>query len=103
MIAIRKERRSRKFIEQLSCTLVWFSGLGALLVLVDPVITLVLTNGTTITLGGKGFSDQFKGAVVTLILVAGFTAVTGYWLGAAHHQVPPLSNREDENADEAVK
>ncbi len=93
----RKERRNRHFIEALSCTLVWFSGLGALLVLVDPVVTYPMANGAVIKLGGSGFSDQFKGAVVTLILVAGFTAVTGYWLGAANQQTTqPDEPREPE-------
>jgi len=59
------------------------SSIGAILVLVDPVITFALMNGTTIHIGGNGFSDQLKGAVVSLILVSGFAAVIGYWLGAS--------------------
>lgn len=76
--------QSRRFIERLSCILVVFSAIGAMLVLVDPVLTLQLGNGNTLKIGGEGFADQMKGAVLTLILVAGFTAVVQYWLGASN-------------------
>ena len=75
---------SRRFIERLSCLLIVFSAFGALFVLVDPVLTLQLGNGHSIKIGGEGFDDQMKGAVLMLILVAGFTAVVQYWLGASN-------------------
>ena len=83
MPPIPDRRKSGKFIESLSLLLVIASSLGALLVLVDPVIALKTDAGTIIKLGGEGFSDQIKGAVVALILVAGFSAVVSYWLGSS--------------------
>lgn len=78
------ERRVSRYIEKLSMVLVVVSSIGAILVLVDPVISFAFTGGTTIKIGGTGFSDQLKGAVVSLILVGGFSAVISYWLGASN-------------------
>ncbi len=79
------ERRGHgEFIEKMSMTIIVMAGLGTLLVLIDPVITIVLESGTTIKLGGNGFADQFKGSVLTLIVASGFAAVIGYWLGASN-------------------
>ncbi len=75
---------SRRFIERLSCLLVVFSAAGAALVLLDPVLSFALPSGTAIKLGGNGFSDQMKGAVIMLVLIAGFSAVVSYWLGASN-------------------
>ena len=77
------ERRSGAFIERLSCLLVVFSALGAALVLIDPMFAIEFGGGTMIKIGGNGFSDQLKGAVVMLVLIAGFTATVNYWLGAS--------------------
>lgn len=74
----------RCFVRWLSLVLVIVSSIGAMIVLIDPVITFVQTSGTTIKIGGEGFSDQLKGAVVSLILVAGFASVITYWLGASN-------------------
>lgn len=76
--------QSRRFVERLSCVLVVFSAFGALYVLIDPVLSFKLANGNTFSLGGNGFADQMKGAVLMLILIAGFTAVVNYWLGASN-------------------
>lgn len=76
--------QSRRFVERLSCVLVVFSAIGAMIVLIDPVLSINLGNGNSIKIGGEGFADQMKGAVLTLILVAGFTAVVNYWLGASN-------------------
>lgn len=85
------ERRSgdasvgdRCFVRWLSLTLVIVSSIGAMIVLIDPVITFAVSDGSTIKIGGTGFSDQLKGAVVSLILVSGFAAVIAYWLGASN-------------------
>lgn len=75
---------SRRFVERLSCLLIIFSAIGAMLVLIDPILTINLGNGNSVKIGGEGFDDQMKGAVLTLILVAGFTAVVNYWLGASN-------------------
>lgn len=74
----------RCFVRWLSLVLVIVSSLGAMIVLVDPVVTFVQPDGGSIKIGGTGFSDQLKGAVVSLILVAGFASVITYWLGASN-------------------
>lgn len=73
-----------KFIERLSTILVVVSAIGAGLVLVDPIFVIQFEGGTAMHVGGSGFSDQLKGAVVMLILVSGFAAVISYWLGASN-------------------
>jgi hypothetical protein len=83
----RSDRRKPIFIERLSMTLVIVSAIGAILVLVDPVIQFQLPSGTIMKFGGDGFSDQLKGAVISLILVSGFAAVISYWLGASNQGV----------------
>ncbi len=75
---------NKQFVERLSCILVLVSSLGAMLVLVDPVVVLTTSSGTIFKIGGTGFSDQLKGAVISLILVSGFAAVIAYWLGASN-------------------
>ena len=77
----RRTRSQNQFIEYLSAFLVTFSAFGALLILVDPVITFTTDAGTVIKLGGDGFAEQMKGAVIMLILISGFTAVVSYWIG----------------------
>ena len=77
------DKKQGKFIERLSFWLVLFSAAGAFLVLLDPIVTFAWENGTSIKIGGQGFADQMKGAVVMLVLIAGFTAVVQYWLGAS--------------------
>jgi hypothetical protein len=83
----RSDRRKPIFIERLSMTLVVVSAIGAILVLIDPVIQFQLQSGTVMKFGGEGFSDQLKGAVISLILVSGFAAVISYWLGASNQGV----------------
>lgn len=76
------ERRAGKFTEVLSHFMVRVSALGAAWVLIDLRLDLVFS-GHHIQIGGAGFSDQLKGAVIALILVSGYTAVKEYWLGAS--------------------
>lgn len=78
------ERPPNKYIERLSTMLVVLASIGTVIVLIDPVIFFALQTGTTIKFGGNGFSDQLKGAVVSLILVSGFAGVIAYWLGASN-------------------
>ena len=80
---IERRASAGKFLEWLSLILVFGSGTGAMFVLIDPVITFQTAAGTIIKIGGEGFSDQLKGAVVSMILVSGFAAVITYWLGAS--------------------
>ena len=71
-----------RFTERLSLLMVTVASLGAFLVLIDPKLTLQLA-GQAIVLGGGGFSADLKGAVVSLILIGGWTAVKEYWLGSS--------------------
>ncbi len=79
----KPDRRSRQFIETISLILITFSILGGFLVLIDPVVSWKTVSGVSISIGGGGFGDQLKGAVIQSILFGGFTGVVGYWLGAS--------------------
>ena len=50
--------------------------------LADPVFTLSWW-GQVVKLGGEGFSEQLKGAVVQTLLIGGWSAVLMYWIGAS--------------------
>lgn len=73
-------RINGKFTERLSLIVTTTAALGGFLVLLDPKIALNVL-GQTFEFGGEGFSSELKGAVVTIMLLGGWTAVTGYWLG----------------------
>ena len=75
-----EDRRLSKFPERLSTHVVWVAAIGAFLVLLDPRVAFTIA-GQTIAFGGEGFSAELKGAVITIMLIGGWTAVTGYWLG----------------------
>ena len=79
-----EDRKPRKFTERLSWFMVIAAALGALLVLIDPFFAFKLGN-TEIAFGGK-FSADLKGAVISAILIGGWTAVKEYWLGASAGQ-----------------
>lgn len=94
------ERRRSAFPERLSYVIVTIASLGAFWVLIDPQITGSLL-GLTISLGTKsGFSPDLKGAIITSILVGGFSAVTGWVYGASKTQtnVPPPQPPEKPDA-----
>ena len=76
------ERRARKFTEQLSMFMVAVAALGAFLVLIDPKFVITVF-GQEIAIGGDGFSADLKGAVISAILIGGWTAVKEFWLGAS--------------------
>lgn len=76
------DRRAGKFSERLSVIVIITAALGAFAVLVDPKITLTL-GGQIIILGGDGFSSELKGAVITIMLIGGWTAVMNFWLGSS--------------------
>lgn len=76
------DRRKSVFPERLSIRVIWIAGVGAFLVLLDPSITLTFY-GQVIKLGGDGFSSELKGAVITIMLIGGWTAVMSFWLGAS--------------------
>ena len=76
------DRRASSFIERLSWFMAWMAALGGMYVILDPVITLKFS-WADIKVGGEGFSEQLKGAVVALILVEGWKAVKEFWLGAS--------------------
>lgn len=80
---MQDRRTASRFTEKISLILIIISSIGAILILVDPIIAWQTPGGMAIKFGGGGFSDQLKGAVVMLMLIGGFTAVVNFWLGAS--------------------
>lgn len=79
---IGSERRAAgPFQERLSLFMVIVAALGAAWVLVDPKLT-VPVGDVVVNLGG-GFSNDLKGAVISAILIGGWSAVKEYWLGSS--------------------
>ena|SRR3990167_1985320 len=78
---MQQERRAGKFTERISLFMARVSAAGAALVLLAPTLSFTFS-GQTIVIGGA-FSDDLKGAVIGLILVAGWTAIKEYWLGSS--------------------
>jgi hypothetical protein len=76
------ERRAGRFTERLSMFMCVVAAMGAAAVLLDPKFTFNVA-GQTIAIGGDGFSADLKGAVITAILISGWTAVKEFWLGAS--------------------
>lgn len=76
------ERRAGRFTERLSMFMVITAALGAFMVLIDPRWTGEFF-GVKLSFGGEGFSADLKGAVISAILIGGWTAVKEYWLGAS--------------------
>lgn len=77
------ERRTGGFTEKLSWFMAIVAALGGIYVILDPVITIEGGEWGSIRLGGDGFAEQLKGAVVALILIEGWKAVKEYWLGSS--------------------
>lgn len=76
------ERRSPQFTERLSWFMALVAAFGGIYVILDPVITFDVSWGS-VKIGGEGFSEQLKGAVVAMILIEGWKAVKEYWLGSS--------------------
>jgi hypothetical protein len=76
------ERRAGRFTERLSLLMVIVAAIGGFFVLLDPRFTIPIGD-VTLAIGGTGFSQELKGAVVTIMLIGGWTAVKEYWLGAS--------------------
>lgn len=75
-----ERRRSGDFIERLSYVLIIGAFVGGYIVLLD--IKFVLDIGDQIIeIGGDGFSPEVKGVVLQSMLISGFAAVVGFWLG----------------------
>lgn len=79
---IERRKGTSRYTERLSTFMVVTAALGGVYVLLDPVFTLTLW-GQSVKIGGEGFSADLKGAVVSLILIGGWTAVKEFWLGAS--------------------
>ena len=76
------ERRASKFTERLSLFMVRVAAIGAAYVLLAPKFTFMIY-GQVIEIGGEGFSADLKGAVVSLVLIGGWSAVKEFWLGTS--------------------
>lgn len=73
-----ERRTNTRFTERLSTFMVMVAAAGAFVVLIDPKVEL-----SWITFNGDGFSADLKGAVISAILIGGWTAVKEYWLGSS--------------------
>ena len=89
------DRRRGKFTEKLSMFMCIIAAIGAAAVLLDPKFVIQFSDGTTFSIGGdEGFSADLKGAVITAILISGWTAVKEFWLGASaagNYQIESMS------------
>lgn len=74
------ERRSKSFIERLSTMLILGAFVGGFIVLLDIKFTLTLW-GQVVSIGGTSYSPDVKGMVLQSMLITGFAAVVGFWLG----------------------
>lgn len=80
------------FVERLTYIVVTFAGFGGLLVMIDPVLTFTLPgDGNSINVGGDGFSEQLKGAVIQTLLIGGWTTALAFWL-----RITPTEQRQQE-------
>lgn len=75
-------RRGRSFLECLTYIVIFIAGAGGMYVLIDPVLTVTI-GGQSIKIGGDGFAEQMKGAVIQTLLIGGWTTALAYWLGAS--------------------
>lgn len=71
---------SERFIQRLSWLLVVAAIIGGFIVLLDVRFTLTLW-GQVVSVGKEGFSPELKGVVLQSMLITGFAAVVGFWLG----------------------
>jgi hypothetical protein len=77
------ERRSTPFQEWLSRFMVRSAAAGAMWVLVDPRLTITSDGSIGFVMNSGAFSTDLKGAVISAILIGGFTSVREYWLGSS--------------------
>lgn len=78
------ERRATQFVERVSLHLMWIAAVCAIVILIDPrLIIPVGSSGWTFALGGDGFSSELKGVIIGIIVGAGITGVSKYWLDAS--------------------
>jgi len=77
---IEDHRRSGDFIERLSLILVLGAFVGGFIVLLD-IKFIFAFGGQIIQVGKDGFSPEVKGVVLQSMLITGFAAVVGFWLG----------------------
>ncbi len=77
----RRHPEPTRFTEKLSIFMVMVAAAGAFWVLIDP--RMEEANRWGITFGLDGFSRDLKGAVISAILIGGWSAVKEYWLGAS--------------------
>lgn len=75
-----EERRASSFIQRLSYIVVAIAGFGGMYVLIDPIFSITVF-GQAVKIGGAGFSEQLKGAVVQSLLIGGWTTLIVYWFG----------------------
>ena len=75
------ERRENKFSETVSMWMLKAATIGAIVVLLD--LRFTITIGDQVIAIGSGFSADLKGAIISIMLIGGWTAVKEYWLGSS--------------------
>lgn len=79
-----RDRRRDDFLHKLALRMLWIAAVGAFVVLIDPRMTFPISADIVVQIGSKeGFSPDLKGAVVSLILIGGFTAVKEFFFGSS--------------------
>ena len=81
-----ERRQYSRYTEELSSFMLRVSAAGGAYVLIDPVFTFtffIFGKEQILKIGGEGFSADLKGAVVSLILIGGWTALKEFWLGSS--------------------
>lgn len=75
------ERRNDVFTQSVSMWMLKAATVGAIIVLADVRFTLTFA-GQIFSIG-SGFSPDLKGAIISIMLIGGWTAVKEYWLGSS--------------------
>lgn len=78
-----ERRAAATFQEWLSRFMVRTAAAGAAWVLMDPRMTVGPEGHVAFVMNSGAFSNDLKGAVISAILIGGFTSVREYWLGAS--------------------
>lgn len=84
------DKRTPRFAERFSKWLLLLSTAGAALVLLNPEFQQTWSSGS-FHIGGGVFSDEIRGAVVTLCIIGAITALIRMWLPGNETPPPPIA------------
>lgn len=83
-----QDKRTPRFAEKFSKWLLTLAAVGAGIVLFNPSFEQKWDGGS-FNMGGGAFSDEIRGAVVTLCIIGAVTALIRMWLPG--NETPPVS------------